>query len=64
MHRIRDFASLFNICEGSFESPKCNFNPKEELSLGIEAIKEELLRREVTIDITTEGNFPKTVYGN
>ena len=37
---------------------------KEELSLGIEAIKEELLRREVTIDITTEGNFPKTVYGN
>jgi hypothetical protein len=31
-NRISDFESVYNICEGSFESHQSNFSPKEELN--------------------------------
>ena len=55
---------LYNICEGSFTSHKVNFNPKQEVDLVQDSLKDELLRREIKIEFTSDANLPDHVQGN
>ena len=64
MHRIRDFEVLYNICEGSFTSHKSNFNPKQEVDLVKESLKDELLRREIKLELTADANMAEVVQAN